>query len=320
MIKKFLKVAGIIVLLLIICVVVTVALLQNQTFDAPYPPVKARQDSATIATGRKLVLGAAHCTGCHGNPNQPDPITNTEETALSGGRVFDLPIGLLFAPNLTPHATGIAGKTDEALARALRYGVATNGRALFDLMPFHNTSDEDLVAIISYLRSRPPVDNTVPANKMNMLGKVVKAFMLKPAGPSGPVPVKVVKDTGVAYGAYLANSVANCRGCHTNRNLMTGAFTGPDFAGGLKFDLPTDSGMYSLTTPNLTTDASGRITGWSQQQFIHRFRQGSIIKESHMPWESFRHMSDDELKSIYNFLQTVKPVHNKVVAGLVKEK
>lgn len=320
MIKKFLKVAGMIVLLLTVCVFVTVVLLQNKTFDAPYPKIKARQDSVTIATGRNLVLGAAHCTGCHGSANEPDTITDKEEPALSGGRMFDLPIGLLFAPNLTPHATGIADKTDEALARALRYGVATSGRALFDLMPFHNTSDEDLVAIISYLRSRPPVDNKVPENKMNMLGKVVKAFLLKPAGPSAPVPLKVVKDTGVVYGAYLANSVANCRGCHTNRNLMTGAFTGPDFAGGLKFDLPTDSGMYSLTTPNLTPDATGRITSWSQQQFINRFRQGTLIQESHMPWESFRHMSDDELTSIYNFLQTVKPVHNKVVAGLVKEK
>lgn len=318
--KKFLKVAGIIILLLVACVYTTVALLQNKKYEAPFPNIHATKDSAVIATGRKLVLGAAHCKGCHGPSGDETAADENVEVSLPGGRAFDLPIGLLYAPNLTPHETGIANKTDEALARALRYGVGTNGRALFDLMPFHNTSDEDLTAIISYLRSCPPVENKVPEHEMTLLGKVVKAFLLKPVGPTGIVPVKVEKDTSVAYGAYLANSVANCRGCHTNRNLMTGAFIGKDFAGGLKFDIPTDSGNFSLTTPNLTTSASGRITGWSEQQFINRFRTGKMVRESHMPWESFSQMSNDELKAIYRFLQTVPPVENKVTVGVVKEK
>jgi hypothetical protein len=43
------------------------------------------------------------------------------------------------------------------IARSLRYGVARDGRALFDFMPFHNLSDEDLTAVISFLRSQQPV-------------------------------------------------------------------------------------------------------------------------------------------------------------------
>ena len=179
-------------------------------------------------------------------------------------------------------------------------------------MPFHNTSDEDITAIISYLRHQPAVKNEVPDNKLNLLGKAVNAFLLKPAGPVGEVPVTIKPDTSVLYGQYLANSVANCRGCHTNRDLMTGEFIGEDFAGGFKMETATDSGTYFITSPNLTPDPTGRIKGWSQKQFIDRFRVGKLIPQSHMPWGPFSRMSDDELKAIYNFLQTVKPVHHEV--------
>jgi hypothetical protein len=101
---------------------------------------------------------------------------------------------------------------------------------------------------------------------------------------------------------------------------MTGEFIGEDFAGGLKFDEKTDSGTFSITTPNLTPHATGRITGWTSEQFIARFRVGKGVEGSHMPWGPFSTMSDLELKSIYKFLQTVKPVDNTVAFGRVKEK
>jgi len=318
--KKFLKWTGIILLLIIAGLYFTIELMQNRKFDAPYPAIRSSKDSIVIEAGKKLVFGAAHCANCHSPAGSEKLAMKGEEVPLSGGRVFDLPIGTIYSPNLTPGKTGIGDKTDEAIARALRFGVGTDGRALFDFMPFHNTSDEDLAAIISYLRSRPALENKLPETKMNLLGKMAKTFLIKPAGPSGPIPVSVHKDTTIEYGSYLATSVANCRGCHTNRDLMTGAFTGKDFAGGLKLETKTDSETYSLTTPNLTTDSTGRLTGWSQEQFITRFRMGRLITQSHMPWESFGRMSDDELKAIYKFLKTVKPVHNKVVAGVVREK
>jgi mono/diheme cytochrome c family protein len=316
---KILKRIGIVLVLLIAVLYTIVELRQHRKFDAPYPVITASTDSIVIAKGKALIFGAAHCAGCHGDPALVEKANMGLEVPLSGGRNFDLPIGSIFAPNLTPHATGIANKTDAVIARALRYGVGFDNRALFDLMPFHNTSDEDLTAIISYLRQQPAVENKIPAKNMNLLGKVVQAFLIKPVGPTGGVPATVKKDSTVEYGRYLATSVANCRGCHTNRNLMTGEYTGEDFAGGLKFDTKTDSGTYSLTTPNLTPHATGRITGWRSDEFIARFRAGKGIPESHMPWGAFSTMSDVELKAIYKFLQTVKPVYNEVKFGRIKE-
>ncbi|MBC7828293.1 MAG: c-type cytochrome [Chitinophagaceae bacterium] len=318
--RKFLKWTGLVILVLILGLYVVVILNQNKKYEAPYPNVSASTDSAVIARGKNLVFGSAHCANCHSPKGMEEKVSQGEEVPLAGGQEFDLPIGILYSKNLTPDETGIGKLSDATIARALRYGIRSDGTALFDFMPFHNTSDEDLVAVISYLRHQPAVKNIIPDHNFNLLGKLVRAFILKPVGPVGTVPVAVKRDTSAAYGKYLANSVANCRGCHTNRDMMTGAFTGEDYAGGLKFEIPTDSGTYSLTTPNLTPHATGRITGWSQQHFISRFRMGPLVKNSHMPWGPFSRMSDDELKAIYHFLQTVKPVNNTVPHGLVKEK
>lgn len=317
--RKFLKWTGIILLFIIAGLFITIQLRQNRTFNAPYPEIKASRDSAIIAKGKAIIYGPAHCANCHAPAAWEEQVNRGMEAPLSGGQVFDLPIGKIYSKNITPDKTGIGNMTDAEFARALRYGVRPDGKALFDFMPFHNTSDEDIIAIISYLRHQPPVKNEVPENKLNLLGKAVNAFLLKPVGPTGEVPVSVKPDTSVLYGQYLANNIANCRGCHTNRDLMTGAFTGKDYSGGLKMEAVTDSGSYFITTPNLTPDPTGRIKGWTQEQFIKRFRMGKLIPQSHMPWGPFSRMSDDELKAIYNFLQTVKPVHNEVKPGLIKE-
>ncbi|RYY20465.1 MAG: c-type cytochrome [Chitinophagaceae bacterium] len=318
--KKILRVTGIIILSIILSLFIFIQIRHTRKFDAPFPSVIATTDTAVIARGRELVFGAAHCANCHAPEQQSTLSNNQSPILLSGGIKFQIPLGDIFSPNLTPDKTGILYKTDQALARALRYGVSTDGRALFDFMPFHHTSDEDLTAIISYLRSQPPVVNQVPENDMNLLGKAIKALVLKPAGPTEKVPMAVKRDTTADYGRYLANNIANCQGCHTNRDLMTGAFIGQRYAGGFTMESKTDSGTFYVTSPNLTPHNTGRIKGWSQEQFIGRFRQGRVIKTSHMPWEPFSKMKEDDLKAIYKYLQTLQPIDNYVAPGIRLEK
>jgi mono/diheme cytochrome c family protein len=298
---KILKWTGIILLLLIVALTITVMSRQNLKFDAPYPNITASKDSAIILRGKELVLGPAHCADCHSLLNPDSLIALGQEVPLSGGHEFAMPIGKMYSKNITPDSlTGIGRYTDAQLARSLRYGVGTDGRALFDFMPFHNTSDEDLTAILSYLRAQKPVKNEVPSHTFNILGKVVKAFLIKPVGPNGEVPVSVKRDSTIEYGKYLAINVANCSGCHTKRDLMTGAYKGQLFSGGLEFD--------GFIVPNLTTDSTSRIFGWSQENFIDRFRKGRLNPKSPMPWNSYKRMSDADLKAIYKFLQTLKPI------------
>ena len=168
--KKVFKWIGIILLLLIVVLVVSVAMRQNMKFDAPYPAgIHASKDSAVLARGKYLVYGPAHCADCHGPVGSEGMVDKGQEVALAGGKMFDLPIGKFYPRNITPdEETGIGKFRDEEIARSLRYGVGHDGRALLDFMPFHNTSDEDLTAIISYLRTLVPVKNVVTDNKYTL--------------------------------------------------------------------------------------------------------------------------------------------------------
>lgn len=319
--KKIAKWSSLTILVLVIVFSTVVAFLQNKKYDAPYPDVKASSDTSVIAQGKYLFYGPAHCMDCHSNKNDYPQITETELIPPTGNFRFELPVGVITTPNITSDMeTGIGKLTDGEIARTLRYGVGSDGRAILDFMPFHNTSDEDLTAIISYLRTIQPVKKKIPPVELNLLGNVVKAFLLKPVGPDGEVPVTVKRGVSVEYGKYLANNVANCRGCHTNRDMMTGAFIGEDFSGGLKIDVPDKPGLF-VVTRNLTPDPqTGQISHWTKDQFIQRFRAGKLIPESPMPWGPFQKMSDDDLTSIYLHLKTIKPVHNDPGPVLITQK
>ncbi len=318
--KKLLKWTGIILGSLVLGVVIVVWLMQYKTFDAAYPDIRASTDSSIVARGKYLVMGPAHCTACHFNPDSMAFYNDTGKVILSGGTKFVLPIGTIQSPNLTSDKeTGIGNLSDMQIARALRYGVGHDGRALFDFMPFQNLSDDDLTALISFLRTLPPVKNKVTVRNLNLLGYGVKAFLIKPVGPSA-VPAKSVKaDTTAEYGEYIANNVSNCRGCHTNRDLMTGAYTGKFYAGGFHMEGATDPEHYECVTPNLTPDPkTGHIYGWSEDVFLQRLHAGRRIEQSAMAWEQFSRLKDNDIKAIYKYLQTLAPVENNTGPILVK--
>jgi len=295
--KRILKWTGIVLLVLAEGLTLVVMMRQNLKYTAPYPDIQASTDRTIILRGKQLVFGAANCAGCHSKGNVDSLLSLGKDVTLDGGLLFQTPIGKIYSKNITPdNETGIGKYTDAEIARILRYGVRPDGTAVFDFMPFHNTSDEDMTAIISYLRSQTPVKNEVAENSYNILGYIARAFMIRPVGPRGEVPKSIARDTSATYGKYLALNVADCNGCHTKRN-MTGEFTGKPFAGGNEIE--------GFITPDLTNDTKSRIANWSQQNFIDRFRVGRMIAKSPMPWNSFKRMNDTELKAIYNYLRTV---------------
>ncbi|RYZ27473.1 MAG: c-type cytochrome [Chitinophagaceae bacterium] len=314
MFRKILKWTGFILLFLVVGVTVATALRQHMKYDAPYPAIKASADTAIIAKGRHIVLGPGHCVDCHSPVRNVDSVLQLgQDPALSGGMPFQLPFGTVFTRNITSDATtGIGRYTDGEIARVLRHSVKANGEMVLPFMPFQNMSDEDLTAVISYLRSTKPVKNAVPDHEWNVMGNFIKAFLLKPAGPSERIKEVVAADTTAKYGRHLVMAVANCNECHTKRNEI-GDYVGAPLAGGTVFE---EEGKPTLISPNLTPDPeTGRIANWSQEAFIKRFRMGKLIKHSHMPWESYGRMNDTELKAIYSYLRSLKPVNNPETVG-----
>jgi len=287
----------------------------NKKHNAPYPAITASTDSVVIARGKYLVFGPAHCASCHVPMDKHTEVDKGVEVPLSGGWELTIPPGTFRARNLTPDMeTGIGKLTDAEVARVMRYSVGHDGRSIFPFMPFQEMSDEDLTAIISFLRSQKPVKNPIKPSEYSFLGKAVMAFgLIKPVAPKNTPPKSVATDSTILSGSYLANSIANCAGCHTKRDLKTGKFTGPVFAGGFQM-LPDEfTKGYSFVTPNLTPDPeTGLITNWSESVFVKRFQSGRIHKTSPMPWESFSKMTEMDLKAVYRYLQSLKPVHNKI--------
>src|SRR5262249_19118179 len=158
--------------------------------------------------------------------------------------------------------TGLGSVGDSAIARALRFGVGHDGRALLPFMEMQGLSDEDLTAVVSYLRTQTPVRNQVPPHYYNLLGKVVKATALaNPVGPATTPPAQAPRGLSVETGKYLAESVSLCWACHTERNQMTGALVGPRFGGTKGFTEPDDPD-HSWSPPNITSDpTTGRLGG-----------------------------------------------------------
>jgi mono/diheme cytochrome c family protein len=304
--SRFAVRAAVVIATLAVIFVAVVLVRAQRTFDAPYPQLSASSDPAVIERGRYLAYGPAHCVSCHTSNEEEPAVKAGEMLPLAGGHLFDLPFGKIYSGNLTPDPeTGIGRYTDQELARVLRHGVRRDGRAALPFMEAQDISDEDLVAIISFLRAQPPVRRLVPENDINFLGKAVAAFLIKPVGPSRPVLARTPDEGTPEHGKYLATSVASCASCHTKRNMLTGRYEAAAFAGGFVFDLDEDRVM---VTPNLTPARAGRITTWDEEQFIGRFGAGVGIEGTHMPWRQFQKMSESDLRAIYRYLRSLEPV------------
>ena len=288
----------------------TVQMRYDRTFDVPDVNAIASTDPTIIERGAYLAYGPAHCAYCHTTNDKWAKLDAGERVPLSGGYTFNIGIATLHTPNLTPDKeTGIGNVSDAKLARMLRHNVRSNGRAAVPFMEFQNISDEDLVALISYLRSQPAVSNEVPANTYTMLGKAIMSFAIKPSGPTGtPVAQSPAVAPTLERGAYLVNNVAACAGCHTKRSQTDGSYLAPKLSGGTP--MAGEDGK-SYTPPNLTPDPkTGHLRNWTEDQFLTRFRAGPINGLSHMPWRAFARMSDDDIRAIYRYLKTVPPTEN----------
>jgi mono/diheme cytochrome c family protein len=301
------------VVALIALVLVTVVLVRwNRTFEAPYPKITASKDPKVIARGRYIAYGPGHCAACHTDSSKHKALDEGQLVPLSGGLVFELPLGKFYTPNLTPHPTaGIGRRKDAEIARILRYGVRADGRAALPFMEFHDMSDDDLQAVISFLRSQPQVNQINPQHSFTLMGKAIMAFVIKPIGPkSAPPAVAPAEAPTVERGQYIANNVAGCVSCHTKRSPVDGSYTGPRFAGGMVMDNEATPGTI-LVTPNLTPDPrTGRIASWPEEQFVGRFGAGVGIPGTHMPWKMYQKMSPTDVQAVYRYLRSLQPIEN----------
>lgn len=270
-----------------------------------------------------MAVNVLQCIDCHserdwtlyGGPPQ-EPIgagrscmdENTIAAGVNAGQEH-FP-GRLCIRNITPDPeTGIGDWTDGEIIRAVREGVSRDGQGLFPIMPYfiyRNVSDEDMEAVVAYLRTLPAVQSQWPERTVRFpMSTLIQTF---PEPLDGPVPMPA-RDNRIAYGEYLA-TVARCKFCHTPKDprSMEGK-PGRDFAGGMPFFLNGKT-MYTM---NLTPHETG-LGAWTREQFVQRFKMYaepiSVSPEDNtlMNWVAFSGMTDDDLNMLYEFFMTLPPV------------
>ena len=317
-----LGIVGAVLLVAVVGLAIYVAQTWDRVWDdVPLPEVHASTDPDVIKRGEYFVYGPSHCVECHGGSWEAfQKVINGERVPLQGGLAFPAPpLGTLYSRNITPDKeTGIGRYTDSQVARMMRYSVRPDGKAAIQLiMPFHNMSDDDLVAIISYLRTQPPVRNVVPENDYTLIGKVIKSLvpLFKPRTADAVHPPKTSPPEAPTRerGEYLARYVGNCAGCHTKHDQLTFNPVAPEFSGGEEMEPATLPGYDPKTwyrTPNLTPGPGSAFLKFPDRAtWIARFKVGGRHHAgSPMPWEAFATMSEADAGALYEFFKTLPPV------------
>lgn len=184
----------------------------------------ATADAGSVARGHRLAT-LMGCHDCHGDRLQ--------------GRLFfdEMPVARISGPNLSrllPHQSA------EDVARALRQGVAADGRPLW-IMPsdaFSRLDDQETVDLIAYLRTYPATGDARPAKQIGPVGRI-GALLGK--FRSAPATLKAEGDAAPpdlgpkhAQGRALSRACMECHGLDLRGSTVTGA---PDLTIAGAYDL-----------------------------------------------------------------------------------
>lgn len=263
-----------------------------------------------LERGRYLATSVSGCVACHSEIDWAQGFVVKAGTEGSGRTWAEEGLPFLTVPNLTPDPeTGAGQWTDDMLARAIREGIGHDGRTLFPLMPYHQfryMSDEDLAAVIVYLRSLPPVRNALRPSEIPFpVNRFINAV---PEPVEAPVPPPD-RANQVAYGDYMVR-IGVCRDCHTPMDDQGQPIPGMEFGGGL----PIVSPLGDVASANITTGPSG-IPYYTEELFLQVMRTGMVrSRKLHdmMPWRMYGQQTDEDLKAMFAYVKTIPPVQHRV--------
>ncbi|NTW13317.1 MAG: cytochrome c [Anaerolineales bacterium] len=318
--KRLLKwVGGVFVLLLLLGlagIYVSSEKRLNRVYEIPDQAVFIPTDVESIELGEHIFRFRG-CEACHSAGGSSYVSTGEEfgmqkhlnlpsqDIPLMEGNVYmdDPVVGKVVSSNLTTGKGGVGGEyTDEGWVKAIRHGVRMDGTPLL-FMPsteFYYLSDRDLGAVIAYIQTAPPMNNVLPPSSVSPIGRLVMmvpGITFIPAEliphdaprPDAP-PVGITAE----YGEYLTQS---CKVCH-GLTMSGGAIPG-----------------FPASWPpalNLTWGEGSALPLWTEDNFINTMRTGETpgdiqLRKDYMPWTSYRHMSDDELRAVWVYLQSLPP-------------
>lgn len=262
--------------------------------------------SANVSEGKRMTMLA--CGSCH---------YNFETKDFSGKKLEDSPkfLGKIYAANITQHPEHGAGKyTPGELAYLLRTGIGRTGR----LMPYMhrpNMADEDLDAIIAYLKSDDravkPSERNPGETKYSPIGRLGLSFTK--AGKYQEARIEKPVNDPVRLGKYLVDNLA-CFHCHSKSfaslNVQEPERSKGFMGGGNKL---RDAAGKKIKAPNLTPHATG-ILNWTESEFRRAVTEG-VSKDNSVvsyPMPLFPELTQAETSAIFAYLKTLPPIDKAV--------
>lgn len=228
------------------------------------------------------------CTECHGKDGGGHTMVDDQKSGL-----------FISAPNITRGGSTAASYSDADWVRLLRHGVKPSGRPAL-IMPsedYSQMADEDVAALVSYIRSLPPATEYMAVFRLPLMMKALYAFgaitdAAERIDHTRPAPTRVPEDLH-EKGAYVANV---CSGCH-----------GPGLSGGKIPGTPPDwPAAANLTSaPDAAMSRYSSVDAFRQMMRTGKRADGSPIKI--MPFENFKALNDTEIEALFAFLKTVPP-------------
>jgi mono/diheme cytochrome c family protein len=310
-----------ILIVLVIFVIAVVAGVPAYFYGAypkmrPAPQMTAPNTPEAIEKGRYLAEAMTGCVACHSPVDESRPGDFPQPGLEYGGRVFPAEAGFpgkIVGPNISPDPeTGIGGWTDGEVARAIREGVSRDGRPLFPFMnyaAYRDFSDDDVLSIIAYLRSRKPVRRDNGRTELDFpVGMMIRTVPHPLEGPPAGIPAG-----GIERGRAMLKLML-CGECHTPRDDRGNPIPGKELAGGNEFKGPWGV-VYAA---NITSHPSAGIGAYSNDDLKRVFKEGRNRAGRElwvMPWSITKNLTEADLDALIAALREVPASPNLVPAA-----
>ncbi len=269
----------------------------------------AQADNKELAAKGQYIFALAGGCACHTVP---------KETENAGGRAFPIPFGTVYSTNITQDKeTGLGSWTDQQIHDALVKGIRSDGSRILPVMPYEAYSgmaQEDLKALIAYLRTLKPVKKATPQLKSwapfnRSLGA---PLWLKVFGRFSDPPAQAPK-SGIERGRYLVEHVSLCSDCHTPRNFIGVPNRSLYLAGANK-----KIGPLGQEVPNITPDKETGIGEWKREEIAAVLLTGTKPDLDNIQGlmaevieHGFKNMTKEDALAIADYLKSVPAIKNK---------
>ena len=229
---------------------------------------------------------------------------------LSGGQILYDQYGELNAPNITPSETGIKNWDTMELLQFFRTGIRPDESTISPQMHrgMEWISDDDALAIISYLKNIPAVEKEVEHRSVSILEENTTGFFDSVRSVKGYVP-EIDKSYQIEFGQYLVDHVARCGSCH---NTPATIFSAELYlAGGAT--IKTAGG--EKVAPNITQSDTNGIATWSEDQIVTYLQTGNMpggrsVDHDYCPVDFYKNALPEDLVSLAKYLKSIP-----VIAG-----